>query len=386
MEKWIRVNVFRQGDRPGLVAEWRDPHTGKLKRRSTGTKVRRDAERIAAKIEKEVNEGTYQAKHVTWKDFRQRYVDHRKVEWAPATLKRVNTVLDTVEAYIKPGLLRGVDSAAVLKIHGELIRKGLSPAGIASVLRHLKAALRWALRKRLIREIPDIEMPKEASKAGGRAVTGEEFDRWLEAIAKEVPKADVESWKRALWLLWNSGLRIGEAVKLDWTNDRHLTVDLSGKFPRFVIAAGTSKNRKHQKFPMAPECYRWLMETPEAERQGLMIRPTIGGSPVGYGCVVKIIARSGKAAGIIVGRDSKDEPVFASAHDLRRSAATRWAAKVQPAVLQAYMRHASPATTAKFYTDRSAEPIASALWEAMGVQPPTTIAGTIDANEKTAST
>jgi integrase len=53
---------------------------------------------------------------------------------------------------------------------------------------------------------------------------------------------------------------------------------------------------------------------------------------------------------------------FASAHDLRRSFATRWAARVKPATLQLMMRHADIKTTLDYYVDQDADEVAAELW------------------------
>ena len=166
-------------------------------------------------------------------------------------------------------------------------------------------------------------------------------------------------------LLWTTGLRIGEAVKLHWTDDRNIMPDLRGKYPMFRIKSTASKNRKDQRFPMSPEAYAMLCETPESERVGLVSNPSIRGRDLNYHTISAMIGTLGQKAGVVVGRNKAGEPVFCTAHDLSRSAATRWAAKVTPGVLQAMMRHASPVTTAKYYTDQGGEPIAAAIWEAM---------------------
>ena len=53
---------------------------------------------------------------------------------------------------------------------------------------------------------------------------------------------------------------------------------------------------------------------------------------------------------------------FATAHGLRRSFGTRWAARVKPATLQRLMRHRDIKTTMDFYVDQDADDIATELW------------------------
>ena len=74
--------------------------------------------------------------------------------------------------------------------------------------------------------------------------------------------------------------------------------------------------------------------------------------------VSKSIVKLAKAAGIKVDeKPVKDpepgepdrQPVYASAHDLRRAFGYRWARRVMPMVLKEMMRHASVQTTEQYY-------------------------------------
>ena len=64
-------------------------------------------------------------------------------------------------------------------------------------------------------------------------------------------------------------------------------------------------------------------------------------------------------AGVIVNAGSRKT---ASAHDLRRTFATRWARKVAPAILQKLMRHANIQTTMGYYVDLDVDEMAEELW------------------------
>jgi imidazoleglycerol phosphate dehydratase HisB len=85
--------------------------------------------------------------------------------------------------------------------------------------------------------------------------------------------------------------------------------------------------------------------------------------------VGKVVSVIGKAAGMMVDERTKSGKTvrkFASAHDLRRAFAVRWAGKVMPTVLRELMRHASIATTLAYYGGQNAEATADALWDAVG--------------------
>ena len=67
----------------------------------------------------------------------------------------------------------------------------------------------------------------------------------------------------------------------------------------------------------------------------------------------------GEKAGVVV---NAVECKTASAHDLRRLFASRWAKRVAPAILQELMRHASIQTMMGFYVDLDVDEMADELW------------------------
>lgn len=75
-------------------------------------------------------------------------------------------------------------------------------------------------------------------------------------------------------LLWATGLRIGEAIKLHWIDDGAIRPDPEGKFPMFAIKAIASKNGQDQRFLNSPEAHALLMETPPAARDVYVSNPT----------------------------------------------------------------------------------------------------------------
>lgn len=377
----IRVTVFKQKGRPHLVAEWRDPLTGKLKRKSTGEKQRREAERYAARLERELNEGRLAEYRTTWAEFRMRYESEVASFRAESTQASVSRAFNVVESKISPRFLRSVTAGELSRVSAVLKEEGKAEATIASILRHLKAALRWAARLKLIPEVPHVTMPHKAGqKAGGRAITLEELER-LEAAFPDVLAAQsrskskkgkpavseetVRSWRKFVRGLWWSGLRLHEACRLHWEDDRYIIVELGGKRPMFRIQAEANKSRKDEKFPMAREFAEILMEIPQEQRVGFVFNPlTATGQRADVFRASRVIAAAGKKAGVVVDRNAKGEAVYASAHDLRRSFGTRWAKRVLPPVLKALMRHTSIQTTMTFYVDQSAEQAADTAWKA----------------------
>ena len=365
--KRIKVHLVRKKNLKFIQVQWSDPLTGKRPRISTGTAVVREAERFAARLEDELNEGRRSSYRTTWEDFKTRYRTEVVAFRSAAQGAKVNQAFGHVDEHLEPKFLRTVDAGALSKLSASLLANGLAPATVASVLRTLKAAIRWAAGLELIPKVPKITMPANVAKAGGRPVTGEEFDRLLnEATASDTDTVVVASRVRFLRGLWWSGLRLNEAVRLDWEDDQHICVDLSGERPTFRIRSEADKGRKNRRFPMAPEFAEMLLSVPPSERVGRVL-PFLGRGhrPLAMDRVVRAICGFGTAAGIVVGRNTEGEPIYASAHDLRRSFGTRWAKRVLPPVLKLLMRHSSIATTMTYYVDIDTDEATAALYAAI---------------------
>lgn len=362
--KW-KVRLIKRTGRQSFEAEFTDPRTGHRHRKTLGTVNRREAEREAGRIEAELREGQWIATRKTkWKDFREKYETEGMFDLAPASVRVFQNAAVKLEKLVQPSTLQSLTEERLNSFTTLCLSEGLSKHTIGAYLRHLKAALRWAVSQKLLMECPVIRMPKGTSsgKAKGRAVTGEEFERMLAAVPKVVPKIQVEAYRFLLQGLWWSGLRLGEALKLSWDNPKDLMVDLSGKRPFLRIRAAAEKGKKDRVLPLAPEAAELLQSIPEDERFGLVFKLRSRndlGRPLRVDNVSPLLVEIGRKAGVRVS-DSKT----ASAHDLRRSFGLRWADRVKPHVLQQLMRHASIQTTLTFYVQSDADEMAEAVWTA----------------------
>ena len=149
------------------------------------------------------------------------------------------------------------------RFQAEARKEGMKATTLARHLRHIKAGLRWGERQGLMVKAPAIEMPKlpkGQSLAKHRPVTAEEFDRLLLAVPKVRPH-DAPAWERLLRGLWLSGLRLGEAVALDW-NDGPFVLDTTGKHPTFRIEAEGQKSRRSEVVPLTPDFAEWILPRP----------------------------------------------------------------------------------------------------------------------------
>lgn len=369
----IKVTVSNYG-RKFLYMRYKDPLTGKNVAKSTGTANMKDAVKIAAKWEAELQEGRYKpASKVTWAEFRERYETERLPALAENTANKVGSVFNAIEELVGVDKLSKLDSAQISKFQKRLREeRKIAEATIKGMLAHLKACLNWAKKVKLLNEVPEIEMPtrvRGSKMMKGRGITGEEFDRIVaktEDVVNEGGRADpgaIERHKRFLRGLWWSGLRLGEAIDLSWDEPGHITVDMSGQYPMFLIPGDKQKSGQDQILPMAPEFAAMLLETPEAERTGRVFtlgvrRPQAGPLLL---MVSRTIARMGTLAGVIVNQKPKK---FASAHDFRRSFGERWATRVMPPVLQQMMRHSDIHTTMKYYVGQNSQKAAAEIYAA----------------------
>jgi len=153
-----------------------------------------------------------------------------------------------------------------------------------------------------------------------------------------------------------SGLRIGEACKLSWT-DPPVRLDGSGaKYPRILWGAGGQKNRKDEVTVVTPEFWRVVSGTHEDDRSGLVFPITIDGHRIQRDRIGRLVSDVGESAGITTPAGT------ATSHDLRRTFGTRMAESLKPVNLRSVMRHKDLKTTLTYYVDQTADDVGDDLW------------------------
>lgn len=380
----ISVKLNFPKKRSYFLAQWEDPITGKIKTRSTKTKVRREADRFAGRLEDELNAGTYKPKsHLTWKELVDRYLKEVSVSKARKTKYKMEGMNKWMVELIDPKYAHAVNADVISSFQSKLRDNNLKEPTIHGHLREVRKLLRWATKLELIPKTPHIEFPTVVPAPKGRAITGEELDRFIAAIPKVVVIPEfVASWEYLATGLWWSGLRIEEAMLMEWSNDEFLCPDFTGRRPQFRIQAISEKGRAFRMLPMAPEFAEFLLATPEKERHGFIFnpltRPPHNRNDTGKGShrptashAGKVLSKIGKAAKIKVST-TKD----ASAHDFRRAFGTRWAQRVFPLVLMEMMRHDDIETTQDYYLSQKADDTADAVWNSAWRQSTNTSANT----------
>ena len=138
----------------------------------------------------------------------------------------------------------------------ELIQAGTKTTTINSYLRHIKAALRWAIKTKIddsdalspcfLAAMPDLTRFKEPRRLP-RALSRKEV---LSILWHEKDLA-----KRALWRFFlATGLRRGEVTGLDW---RYVRLDVPEPY---CVVIG--KGDKQRAVPLLPEAVRALEQIP----------------------------------------------------------------------------------------------------------------------------
>ncbi len=371
--KKIRVRVIAPGDRKYYQLRWTDPVTGRTKCKTTdieqgGSRQRQEACNAAAVLADSLMNGRYkEPSRVAWKEFRDRYESEHLSSLADSTIEKSTCVLRAVDRHCKPEKLSELTSARVSYFQNRLRDEGLSENTINGYLLHLGAALRWAVKMRLMHEAPIIERPKHAGNSHsrvmiGRPITAEEFMRMLIATVEVVGEDCAEDWRHYLEGLWWSGLRLGESLELCWDRDDRLSVDMSGEYPMLKSPTG-----RDPLFPIAPEFAQLLQAIPAAERHGRVfkLRSRRDGTPLGRFRVSELMSAIGQAAEVKVSTYPKSGKVkYASAADLRMSFCERWSQRVSGPLLMKLMRYASMETTAKHCNSQSAKESTKAVWDA----------------------
>lgn len=301
---------------------------------------------------------------MTWKAFREKYETEKLAGMAPKTLSATDTAFNHLENLINPARLRSLTENTISLFQAKLRATKVKETSIASYLRHLKAALNWAVSMGLIPSAPKIHMPKRAKGQKimrGRPITAEEYERMVRDVPK-IRSKDAACWQYYLKGLWLSGLRLEESLVMSWDLDAPISVDLSGKRPRLRIYAEAEKGHRNRLLPMTPDFAGFLLNTPEFERTGKVFKlaGTFTKKAITPGRVSRVISAIGKKAKVVV---NKADGKYASAHDFRRAFGTRWAKKVMPMVLQKLMRHDSIETTMRYYVDLDADEMAEELWK-----------------------
>jgi len=357
-----RVLVRQKADRKFLQLYYVDQLTGLDVTKSSRTTDWDDAQRAAARWEEEL-EQTVAFEDVSWEQFRYIFESEHMAGKSKGARKTMSAAMNHLEEAI--GCARraaDINSADISRMQAAWRRGGMNPQTLASYLGNLRAAFNWGKRIGYLRRAPEFLLPKRPARhMRGRPLTEAEFKRFMATIDDLYPDV-AQGWKQLAKGIWLGGMRLSEAIALDWTQPP-IRVDLEGgRHPRLRFRAEGHKSRRDALCPITPEFAKFLRRWKKTDRQGPvfpLLSPKSGRPLRAESRVSEALSGVGKAADIIVNEETGK---YASAHDLRRSFGTRWAMKVKPITLKALMRHKSIETTLKYYVDQDADDVADELW------------------------
>ena len=361
------VYVTKPSGRKYLYLRWKDQR-GKWCQRSARTTRKSEAGKLALALQDRLTK-ELRLEQIGWDSIRLRFERDHVAFTDKRTQTSYATALNRFEDTVAPRTSADIDDGILARFVQGCMDDQLSPTTIRSYLRHLKPLWRLCIRWGVLQSMPETKVPKVTKSAKGRPLTLEEFERYLAAVDRVIGFHRLQ-WEFDIRLLWLTGLRLGEAHQLWWPGDGNgMQIEVRGidrQRPMLWIPAGLDKSRRESTTPLTPDAVEFLRTVPESERTGHVCH-FIGAKGKRLSSVdniSKLLGNVGKAANVVTAANHRGEPVYASAHDLRRSFGNRWATRVQSAVLQKMMRHRSIQTTITFYANVAAIQTSDAIYEA----------------------
>lgn len=333
------VKVVKESRRNRFVMRWQEGD--RWREKSAKVKTRREAERAARDLERDLAER--HALGITWDALIVRYDREHLAHKSTPYRKSTHSAISSYEKLLPLNDADEVTTETISRWATWMRSQGKSDASVRSYIKHLLAMLRWGEQMELVERAPRYRMRHiETPGMRGRPITRAEFEQMLDAC-KVIRPQDWAVWDDYLKGLWLSGLRLRESLTLSWDTSDDFVVDLSGT-PCYHIH-GSDKKKKHYLAPMPPDFAAYLSER---DREGKVWQMPVNADQVG-----KIVGKLG--AGIDVGGKT------ATAHDIRRAFGTRWSRALMPADLKELMRHSNVSTTMKFYIRASVDSITEEL-------------------------
>jgi integrase len=213
-------------------------------------------------------------------------------------------------------------------------RVGLAPMTIRNYLITLKTALAWAVDQKLMPALPrfpTIRVPKKKPLP----IPAEAFEKLLE-------KAPDAHWRAFLLCGWWAGLRLSEAMHLQWDHSDSLPwIDFEGS--RIVLPAVFAKSAEDQWVPLHPTLRQALAELPRTGPRVFPFRSRKGGGPLTRNGITNRVLDMARRAGVKL-----------SMHRLRKGFGCRVAkqlGKGQAPILHELMRHSSMQITMDYYAN-----------------------------------
>lgn len=373
----VPVWVVHRADRGKFTLVWDDPKTGKRRRKTIDARTRNAAYVAAGELRAKLSNpdpvDCETGDPWTWDRFCTRYRE-KLLATSSANQGKWKTVSELVsQEFDRRGIdpyLKHIDREFLESVADRLrTDRGNAESTVRSAIATLRSGLNYAAGFGWMPPVPRlVELGRQEQRSAemrGRPLTTEEFERILAQVRRhKITKHHPHDWDALLRALWLGGLRISEALSLHRRSAVcHRPVDLFTRRPK-ILFLSSQKNRRDQRVAITPDFAEFLRK--ESNRgDGYFFSPAGPRSQYATSKAVgRVLTALAKKARVTTAPDH-----YATAHDLRRSFARRWASRVMPPVLQHLMRHSSIETTLKFYVGSDADAMASAIresWERSG--------------------
>lgn len=267
---------------------------------------------------------------------------------APRTFK---TYEDNLNRYIIPALgdkkLTAITAWDIQGVYSSMTERGLSAGTVRHAHTVIRNALKQAVKWRVLPSNPadSVDLPQADRAQKFRALTGEQVERFLAAIADS-------PWKAVYHLMLNTGMRPGEVFGLTW---EHVDLARGELVVAHAVTYGadrvpllsTTKTKKPRRITFTQELAQVLAEHREATSSIVnplgLVFPNIEGGLIHPNHWSKRDFKSAlKVAGL---------PSSVRLYDLRHSMATlALAAGIHPKVVSERLGHATTKLTLDTYS------------------------------------
>ncbi|MFZ5587050.1 MAG: tyrosine-type recombinase/integrase [Thermodesulfobacteriota bacterium] len=197
-------------------ARWRQDGGLVRKAMGPGITTRAQAEAVWRELQKRrltQQLGLMEPGRLTLGEFSRQFLQERQGGLAASTLDRYRVALKVLADHLGQGYaLKSITSRTLSRWVNLRLNQGVTPAAVNADLRHLKAALRRAVKWGLLERAPEVEMAKEPRRLP-RHIPPAQLDHIL---SHERHPERLRLW---VFLVW-TGCRRSEAAALQW---QHIT-------------------------------------------------------------------------------------------------------------------------------------------------------------------
>lgn len=332
----------RNGSDFWYVRFWELQPNGKWKEvwRSSGSRRKADAENLRRNVEKQLEAGQRPDADMSWADFKANFLAKHVDRKGAASRTAYRMCLQAFERAAKPKRLSQITVGFLEDFVNARLKEGVASETVNKELRHVRTALRWAMRREYVNRVPDLtSVFIRVDRKQPTTIPESDFLSMLKALKKcdlSLRIRPAPWWRVFLYLAYYLGLRRGEILGLTWERVHLDTMEV-------VVSARTSKGRKDRVLPMAPELAsllkQWRASQPTIPLAGEVL-------PWPFDTYRQLYTdwhAIQKAAGIPAERRYVPK-------DCRSSCASELiAAGVPTAVVKDFLGHASVTTTERYY-------------------------------------